>query len=160
MTTVLVSCAALIVYFGLVCTVLRLTRQKHSLTVLLAAAGLVFFAVVVFWGGYVSFWHFVSYFSAEVIGVIFLYGLALKSLSFGMLKVLAESPNTSLTLDKLSYSVVRPAFLDRINVLAERRLIEESGGKYAATKRGKSYAAKIRNWRRKLKFSSSGLYGA
>jgi hypothetical protein len=157
MITILVSIVALILHFFLVCLLLRLTRQKHSLTVLLAAAGSIFCAILAAFGGIISFWHFTSYFGLEVIGVIFLYGLALKSLSLRMLTTLAKSPRAT---QKLADLVVRPAFMERINVLAERRMIESRDGWYVATTMGIATADQIRRWRDTLKLNSTGLYNA
>ena len=160
LAALLLAVVAVAIYFIAIGLALRLTRQRHGVTLLITLAAVVYAAVALPANATMTVapWHFAAFYGAGVAATIFTYGAALKALSVRMLLVMADSHDASATVDHLLNGIIRTSFEERIAMLERRRLIRREGGGYLLTEAGRRTAARIIAVQNALGISGAGLY--
>jgi hypothetical protein len=90
---------------------------------------------------------------------VFIYGVALKSLSADMLSAIQSASQNGLTLDELTEAVSRPAYAERGDLLVKKGFATVIDGRYSSTEAGRTAAYRIHSWQRILNLKLTGLYG-
>jgi hypothetical protein len=160
LAALLLALAAVAIYFVAIGVVLRLARQRHGVSLLVALAAILYAAVALAAHATMAVapWHFAAFYGAAVAATIFAYGAALKALSLRMLLVMADAADASATTDHLLNGTIRTSFEERIAALERRQLIRREGGGYVLTELGRRAAARIIAVQSALNMGVSGFY--
>ena len=160
LAALLLAVVAVAIYLVAIGVVLRLTRQRHGVSLLIALAAIVYLmiAFVAQTEMAIAPWHFASFYGAGVAATIFTYGAALKALSLRMLLVIADCPDARVRVDHLLNGIIRVSFEERITMLEQRQLIRRDGSGYVLTDAGRRAAARVIAVQRALNMGGSGFY--
>jgi hypothetical protein len=154
------SGVALAFYLLLIGVVLRLTRQKFAVRVLLICAVVIFGITVTLAHANVAiaYWHFAAFFGCGVAITVFTYGAVLKALSLRMLAVMIDFRGNSATIEGLANDVLRVAFEERIRLLEGKHLVRRIGAAYLLTPSGRLAASRLRRVQQLLNIGPAGFY--
>lgn len=153
------SVPATLLHAAAVAVLLRMLGQRAALPVMFAAAGAVFAGSLLAFGEALSFWHFGAAFGTGVVAVVFVYGTALKSLSFDLLLALDAAPEGRLDEGALSADVVAPRFSERAEIVVSGRNATMDDVGFRVTDTGRAAASAIAAYRRNLGVDRYRTYG-
>lgn len=104
------------------------------------------------------YWDAASIFGFGVMGYVFAFGAAYKSVSLDILLGLAERPDRAAPLSEVVDRQVPALFRGRTRILIDGGLVEQVDSRFAATAAGQVMAGRIGRLRRAFGIGDTGLY--
>jgi len=148
-----------LIHLFVVCLLLRITRQRFLLIVMMVAFFIAMLITWLFFGGLISVWHYLAFAIAGFVLVLFLYGAVAKSLSLTMLTQFPDKPDGKMSHAELDSEITLPAFASRVDLLVEKGWVLKKNDIYKISELGRQKAALITSIRRWFHVENSGLYG-
>ena len=155
----LVSVISTLLHMSLVGILLRITRQKFVLSIMVAVFISLVIVILSVMGHLISSWHLISFSSAGLVLNLFLYGAVSKSLSLEMLIRLLANSDGKLDHIVIDRQVTMPAFQARVSLLVGKGWVSREDDNYRISEEGRQTAELIISARRFLKIQNAGLYG-
>jgi hypothetical protein len=104
------------------------------------------------------YWDAASIFGFGVMGYVFAFGAAYKSVSLDILLGLVDRPGRTAPLSDVVDRQIPDLFLGRTKILIDGGLVQQVDSRFAATVAGQTIASRIGRLRRAFGIGNTGLY--
>jgi hypothetical protein len=159
--SLLVGLISFVVLAAAVPVVVRISRRRNAIGVIMAAAMTIHVAGTVagaFFLTELDYWQSASLYWFATVILIYAYGTCYRSLSVLMLLAVARNASRTIEVDRLYNVYFRGFIRDRIDALLEGGRAEFREGGFVITQAGRSGAALLLRARRVFGLKESRLY--